>query len=103
MEINSKNALVALNPSVQRLDTQQQNQRPQKTGAESPSPSLDRIELSTRSREIQHIDELIRSTSDIRESRVEQIRSAIQSGTYNVKAEQIADKILGGNVIDEIL
>lgn len=103
MEINSKNALVALNPSIQRLDAQQQSQRPQKTGEESPSPSLDKIELSTRSREIQHIDELIRSTSDIREARVEQIRSAIQSGTYNVKAEQIADKILGGNVIDEIL
>ena len=103
MEINSKNALVALNPNVQRLDAQQQSQRPQKTAEESSSPNLDRIELSTRSREIQHIEELIRSTPDIREARVEQIRSAIQGGTYNVKAEQIADKILGGNVIDEIL
>ncbi len=105
MEINSKNALVGLTPNVQRLDVQQQqqNQRSQRTGEESPASGLDRIELSVRSREIQHLDELIRSTPDVREAKVEQIRNAVENGTYNVRAEKIADKILGGNVIDEIL
>jgi len=102
MEIDGKNPLNALSPSVQRLDLQQPAPRVQKPGDEKPQLSSDRIELSVRSREIQHLDELIRSTPDVREAKVEQIRSAVESGTYNVKAEKIADKILNGNLIDEI-
>ncbi len=102
MEINGKNPLTLLGPNVHRLDMQQQTPRAQRSGDAAPQVGSDRIELSVRSREIQHLDELIRSTPDVRESKVEQIRSAIESGTYNVKAEKIADKILGGNLIDEV-
>ena len=102
MEINGKNPLTLLNPNVQRLDVGQQVSRAPKPGDEAPRLGSDRIELSVRSREIRHLDELIQSTPDVREFKVEQIRSAIESGTYNVKAEKIADKILGGNLVDEI-
>ena len=102
MEINGKNPLDALSPSVQRLDLQQPSQRIQKSSDGKPQLSSDRIELSVRSREIQHLDELIQSTPDVRENKVEEIRSAIESGTYNVRAEKIADKILNGSLIDEV-
>lgn len=102
MEIDGKTPLVGLNANLQRIDVQSQNQRIQKSSEGSPKSENDRIELSVRSLEIQHLDELIRSTPDIREAKVEQIRSAIENGTYNVKAEKIADKLIGGNVIDEV-
>jgi negative regulator of flagellin synthesis FlgM len=103
MEISGKNPLIALNAGISRLDAaHQQNARAQKSGEEETRLGTDRIELSVRSREIQHLDELIRSAPDVREARVEQVRKEIESGTYNVKAERIADKILGGNLIDEI-
>jgi negative regulator of flagellin synthesis FlgM len=102
MEINGKNPLTAINAGVQRLDLQQPATRTQRPGDDSPQLEPDRIELSVRSREIRNLDELIRSAPDVREARVEQIRSAIENGTYNVKAEKIAEKILGGNLIDEI-
>jgi negative regulator of flagellin synthesis FlgM len=101
MEIN-KNP-VALNASVSRLDVpHQQNARAQKSGDEGMQLQSDRIELSVRGREIQHLDVMIRSTPDIRTARVEQVRQALDSGTYNVKAEMIADKIIGGDLIDEV-
>ncbi len=102
MEINGKNPLIPLNPGVQRLDTQQSAARAQKPTNGDAKVGSDRIELSIRSREIQQLDELIRSAPDVREAKVEQIRSAIENGTYNVKAEMIADRILGGNLIDEV-
>ena len=102
MEINGKNPLTILNQNVHRLDPQQAQAAKPPKAADEGQRAGDRIELSVRGREIQHLDELIRSTPDIREAKVEQIRSAIESGTYNVKAEKIADKILGGNLIDEI-
>jgi len=102
MEINGKNPLVNLDANVQRLDYQQQQKRSQGTAEENPRSDSDRIELSVKSREIQQLDALIRSTPDVRMDKVEQLRSAVQNGTYNVKAEMIADKIIGGNVIDEV-
>jgi negative regulator of flagellin synthesis FlgM len=104
MEINGKNPLTALNTSsVQRVDLQQQpTPRMQKSAEENPRLDSDRIELSVRSRVIQRMDELIRSTPDVREAKVEQIRSAIENGTYNVKAEKIAEKIMSGSLVDEV-
>jgi negative regulator of flagellin synthesis FlgM len=103
MEINGKNTLVALNPGVQRVDAgSPQPVRTRANGAEAGQSDSDRIELSVRSREIQDLDKMIRSTPDVRADRVEQIKSAVQEGTYNVKAEMIADKIIGGSIIDDI-
>jgi negative regulator of flagellin synthesis FlgM len=102
MEIDAKNPLVGLNANLQRIDVQSQHQRAQQSSQESSGSENDRIELSIRSREIQHLDELIQSTPDVREAKVEQIRSAIENGTYNVKAEKIADKLISGNLLDEV-
>ncbi len=100
MEINGTNPLI-VKTNVQRLENPQPTERTSKSG-EGQNPDSDRLELSVRSREISRFDELIRSTPDVRESRVEQLRSEIENGTYNVKAEKIAEKIIGGNLLDEI-
>ena len=101
MEINGTNPLIGINNDVQRLEASPQSERSQKSGKEQPDS--DRLELSVRSREISHLDELIRSTPDVREARVEEVRRELESGTYNVKAEKIAEKIIGGNLLDEII
>ncbi|MBZ5495452.1 MAG: flagellar biosynthesis anti-sigma factor FlgM [Acidobacteriia bacterium] len=103
MEINGKSPLIDLGTRTNRLELQdQQAQRQQKVDRGSVAADPDRVELSVRSREIQHIDELIRSTPDVREGLVERVRRSIENGTYNVKAEQVAEKILGGSLIDQI-
>jgi negative regulator of flagellin synthesis FlgM len=102
MEINGKNSLVVASANVQRLETQQASNKPQRQSDGSSASTSDRIELSVRSLEIQQLDRLIQSTPDVRAARVAEVRSAIENGTYNVKAEQIADKIIGGSLIDEV-
>jgi negative regulator of flagellin synthesis FlgM len=100
MEISGTNPLIVLNNNVQRLETPALSENVQKSnGVQSDS---DRLELSARGREISHFNDLIQSTPDIREAKVEQVRREIESGTYNVKAEKIAEKILTGNLLDEI-
>jgi negative regulator of flagellin synthesis FlgM len=100
MEIKSTNPLIILNNNVQRLESSPLSERVRKSGGEASSS--DRIELSVRSREIAHFNELIQSTPDVRESRVEEIRMQLDNGTYGVKAEKIAEKIIGGNLLDEV-
>ena len=104
MEINGKSPLIDFGSRTNRLELQEQQlqQRLQKPDRESVA-DRDRVELSVRSREIQHLDELIRSVPDVREALVERIRQSIMNGAYNVRAEQVAEKILGGDLIDQSL
>ena len=101
MEINGTNPLIGLNNKVERLDALAQQDRTPETGRNTSDS--DRLELSMRSLEIAHLEGLIQSTPDVREARIEQVRREIESGTYNVKAEQIADRIIGGNLLDEVI
>ncbi len=100
MEINGTNPLVVSKNNVQRLEVSPQSERAQKSGG--VQADSDQLVLSVRSREISHLNELIQSTPDIRGEKVEQVRKELESGTYNVKAEKIAEKIIGGNLLDEI-
>ncbi len=100
MEINGTNPLIGLQKEVQRLDVPAQTERVQTAG--SDQHDSDRLELSVRGLNLSHLEELIRSTPEIRESRVEQVRRDIESGTYNIKAEKIAEKIIGGSLLDEV-
>ncbi len=103
MEINGKPPLIDLNTRALALEAQeQQSLRFQKSDRGSVKPVADRVELSIRSRQIQNIDEMIQATPDVREGVVEQVRRSLANGTYNVRAEQIAEKIIGGNLFDQL-
>ena len=60
MEINGKSPLVDLNNRLHSLDGQDQNTEEARTAVKRTArPMSDRIELSVRSRELLHLDELI--------------------------------------------
>jgi len=100
MEINRSDPLIVLKNDVQRLESPQNAERPLKSAGEQPAS--DRLDLSAQGREISHLNELIQSTPDVREDKVEKVRQELENGTYNVKAEKIAEKILGGDLLDEV-
>jgi negative regulator of flagellin synthesis FlgM len=101
MEINSTRPLIVSKNDMQELKSPQQSElTPKSNGVQ---PDSDRLELSARSRDISHLNELIQSTPDIREDKVASIRRQLENGTYNVKAEKIAEKILSDNLLDEVL
>ena len=101
MEINGNNPLIGLKSNVRQLDGTQRSVHTGKSGND-PCSGSDKLELSVQSRNVQHLDDLIRSAPDIREAKVEQISRELQTGTYNVKAEKIAEKIIGGTLLDEV-
>jgi flagellar biosynthesis anti-sigma factor FlgM len=102
MEINGNNPLIVLNNNVQRLEHAPQAEKSREEGA-ALTTGTDRIELSVKGREFAHLDELINSIPDVRESKIELVQKELEQGTYNVRAEKIAEKIIKGNLLDEIL
>ncbi|MBN2338365.1 MAG: flagellar biosynthesis anti-sigma factor FlgM [Acidobacteria bacterium] len=54
-----------------------------------------------RDPDLERLEELARSVSDIREDRVAELREKIRSGTYHVEADRIAEKIIEEHTPDE--
>jgi flagellar biosynthesis anti-sigma factor FlgM len=95
MEFDSNNPSAVADSDVYGPGIHPMPHRSQVPDDGSPATDPGPIELFARDREISHLIELIQSTPDIREEKVSKIQRAIESGTYRVSAEQIADKIIG--------
>ena len=72
--------------------------RAQTYGANQTStPSGDTVEISNEARQKARALEAVEAAPDVRADRVAELRQQIQNGTYNVTAEQLADRLIGGN------
>jgi len=60
----------------------------------SPASVSDRVEISPQSRDMKKIHELLAATPEIRTEKVTALRKAIAEGTYKVKSEDIAEKMI---------
>jgi len=63
----------------------------------------DKVEFSNHGRGVTRLMDLINAVPDVRELRVEEIHSAIETGVYNVNAELVAQKLIGGDLLSEIV
>jgi flagellar biosynthesis anti-sigma factor FlgM len=100
MEIKATNLLMVLGKEVQPTEMPATEKTRQ---AEIAASGGDLLELSDRSKDMARMNELIQSVPDVRDSVVGEVRLSIKNGTYNVKAEQIAERMMGGDLLDELL
>ena len=59
-----------------------------------PRGGEDKIIPPARSEELERIKELVHTSSDIRQHIVAKLRTRILEGTYEAKAEQVAEKMM---------
>jgi negative regulator of flagellin synthesis FlgM len=74
----------------------------QATAGKGNNDLSDKVELSNRSQEIETIKEKVMAVPVIRQEKVDQIREAIKTETYNIKGELVAKSMLKSNLLDEI-
>ena len=63
----------------------------------------DQVLVSDRAKEIGRLQAEVSKIPDIRTDRVEDVKNAVNTGTYNVKGETVAGKVLKEAVIDSII
>ena len=100
MEINYTNVLTSLGKRFQPAEKWDTG-KDRSTGLEAAR--FDRVDLSNQVRDISRLNDLVNAVPDVRTSRVEEVRFTIENGTYDIKAEQIAEKIMGGDLLDELI
>jgi negative regulator of flagellin synthesis FlgM len=60
----------------------------------------EKVALSAQAKEYRAVKELVDKTPEIREEKIRELQSRIDSGSYRVPAEDIAKKIVGDNLLD---
>ena len=64
------------------------------TQATRTSHATDKVEISSFGRDLQIAKQAVANTSDVRMDKVEQLKSQIKNGTYDVDAGSFADMLL---------
>ncbi|MCL4536536.1 MAG: flagellar biosynthesis anti-sigma factor FlgM [Nitrospirae bacterium] len=65
--------------------------------------SKDQVTVSEKAKEIGRLQIEVSKLPEIRTDRVDEIKNAINAGTYNVKGEAVAGKLLEEAIIDSII
>ena len=63
----------------------------------------DRVNLSREGYELKRIYQILSQTPNIRLDKVDQLKSAIQQGSYEIHEDKIAEKMIEGHLIDQII
>ena len=68
--------------------------KPKKVSEVKKADGRDKYEESKSAKDYQTAKDAVKSAPDIREDKVGDIKEALTSGTYNVSAQEIADKMV---------
>lgn len=71
-----------------------QTQKKQPVAKSSKAGSLDKIEISQTGRDYQIAKQSVSAASDVREDKVSELKSRIESGSYNVSADELTSRLI---------
>jgi negative regulator of flagellin synthesis FlgM len=92
------------NTPISIIQQYQKNEDP-KAAVNKPAPqpevnTEEKVSISTESRDAVMMRGIINNLPDIREDKVRELKDRIENGTYEVKSEDIARKIVAESLID---
>jgi negative regulator of flagellin synthesis FlgM len=71
-----------------------------KQAASASTITEEEVDLSTQAKDIQQVNNALSQVPDVREEKVQEIKSQVEKGTYNVSGEKIAGKMVGESLVD---
>ncbi len=98
MKIQSNNQL----PEV-REATPRQTVEKSGTTDKTAIPQEDSVRISSGAKEVQKITAEIQKVPDVREEKIRELQVAIDSGTYNVSGESVAEKMIKEFMLETII
>ncbi len=77
--------------------------QPAGKAAAKPKTSDDQVNISEQAKELRRITALTKEPDPVRAEKVERLRRAIDSGTYNVDGRAVGDAIIRQALTDKVL
>ncbi len=66
-------------------------------------PGQDRVEISAAAKELQRVRELSHAGDTERAQKVQQLKESIEQGTYTIKGQVVADRLIRHTLIEGVL
>lgn len=85
---------------IQPSDKAREKDATSQTGGITPQ---DQVSVSGQAKEISRLQAEVSKLPDVRTDRVEDVKNAINTGTYNIRGETVAGKMLKEAVIDSVI
>lgn len=63
----------------------------------------DKVELSSKAKEICEAKKLLNAAPDVRDEMVKSIKNQIEQGTYQIKGDKVALKMIKESLLDELV
>ena len=99
MKIDGNNPY--LKPEFQLQQRELASQQEKQKTQEQPEVPRDRLEFSVTGKELQYLSQKVSEAPEVRSERVAEIKSRIEAGTYNIQAQEIAEAMITGSLIDK--
>jgi negative regulator of flagellin synthesis FlgM len=71
-----------------------------KQAANATTITEEKVDLSTQAKDIQQTKNALSQLPDVREEKIQEIKSQVDNGKYNVSGEKIAGKMVGESIVD---
>ncbi len=82
------------NPNIQKVLGAYKSKMANVNKTEKTTQVKDKVEISQKAREFQVAMKAFKELPDVRESKVNEVKNAIKSGTYNPSAEEVIEKMM---------
>ncbi len=101
MEINSNDNTINIDAYVNKISDKQQAENISDK-VEKNVAKTDTVNISDAAKEIQEVRKELDNIPDVRADKVEQLKNQIENGTYEIKSEEIAEKMLKDSLLNDL-
>ncbi|MBW2410084.1 MAG: flagellar biosynthesis anti-sigma factor FlgM [Deltaproteobacteria bacterium] len=101
MEINSNDNTINIDAYVNNIDDKQKAKNTS-DNAEKNVAKTDTVNISDAAKEIQEVRKELDNIPYVRADKVEQLKNQIENGTYEIKSEEIAEKMLKDSLLNDL-
>jgi negative regulator of flagellin synthesis FlgM len=101
MEITPKDNTINIDAYVNNINEKQKAENT----ADKPDTSAartDTVNISDAAKEIQEVRKQLDDIPEVRTEKVEQLKNQIENGTYEIKSEEIAEKMLKDSLLNDL-
>lgn len=70
---------------------------------ETSSARTDSLVLSSQAQELQYVKEQVLKSPEVNADKIGELKKQIQEGNYQVSAGEIAQKMIGRSLVDELM
>ena len=101
MEITPNDNTINIDAYVNNINDKQKAENTSEK-AEKNVAKTDTVNISDAAKEIQEVRKELDNIPEVRTEKVEQLKNQIENGTYEIKSEEIAEKMLKDSLLNDL-